>query len=227
MYIVARNLDDVTGGVAGLSEIPYLSIGSCVLERTGRSSTFAGSSSSYLPFSSDNVGRTRIGRAYHAIRSNEIAAQAAGIDVQQNMRNVFCFSALLASVAGSLLAHFITFVSPETFVRTLPHLLDHRHHRRCQRLGAAYWRPSCSLVSRRHLVAFRTSARGLYAVSCSSSPSLSSPTGSLRSSSRAARRPGVWRRLHEKRNTAGCCEPKSVLPKEQGGHRSSRWTVSP
>ena len=61
------------------------------------------------------MGRTRLGRAYHAIRTNEIAAQASGIDVQRNMRNIFCFAALLASIAGSLLAHFITFISPESF----------------------------------------------------------------------------------------------------------------
>ncbi len=31
------------------------------------------------------------------------------------MRNIFCFAALVASISGSLLAHFITFISPESF----------------------------------------------------------------------------------------------------------------
>ena len=50
-----------------------------------------------------------------AIQSNEIAARSSGIDTEHNMRDIFCYSALLASLSGSLLAHFITFISPESF----------------------------------------------------------------------------------------------------------------
>ena len=116
IHIVAKNLDDITGGVAGLPDIPYLHIGSYVLGKDWQIFYLCGAFLIFFAFLSDNVGRTRLGRAYHAIRSNETAAQASGIDVQRNMRNIFCFSALVASVAGSLLAHFITFISPESFL---------------------------------------------------------------------------------------------------------------
>ena len=114
-WIVSKNLDDLTGGVAGLPDIPYLSIGSYVLNKDWQIFYLCGIFLVISAIISDNVGRTRLGRAYRAIQTNETAAQAAGIDVQRNMRDVFCFAALLASIAGSLLAHFITFISPETF----------------------------------------------------------------------------------------------------------------
>jgi branched-chain amino acid transport system permease protein len=115
IHIVAKNLDDITGGVAGMPDIPYLSIGSYVLGKDWQIFYLCGAFLIFFAYLSDNVGRTRLGRAYHAIRSNETAAQASGIDVQRNMRNIFCFAALVASISGSLLAHFITFISPESF----------------------------------------------------------------------------------------------------------------
>lgn len=114
-WIVAKNLDDITGGVAGLPDIPYLHIGSYVLGKDWQIFYIAGIFLIVSAYIADNVGRTRLGRAYKAINTNEIAAKAAGIDVQKNMRDCFCFAALLASIAGSLLAHFITFISPESF----------------------------------------------------------------------------------------------------------------
>jgi branched-chain amino acid transport system permease protein len=115
MFRIARNLDDITGGVVGLPDIPYLSIGGFILNKDWHIFYLSGLFLILSAFIADNVGRTRLGRAYQAINSNEIAAQAAGIDVERNMRNIFCFAALLASLAGSLLAHFITFISPELF----------------------------------------------------------------------------------------------------------------
>ena len=115
LFIVARNLDDITGGVAGLPDIPYLSIGGFTMNKDWQMFYLVGLFLILFAFITDNVGRTRLGRAYQAIHSNEIAAQAAGINVERNMRDIFCFAALLASLAGSLLAHFITFISPELF----------------------------------------------------------------------------------------------------------------
>jgi branched-chain amino acid transport system permease protein len=115
MWHLSKNLNNLTGGVAGMPDIPYLSIGSYMLNKDWQIFYVCGVFLIFFSFIADNVGRTRLGRAYKAIFANETAAQAAGIDVQRNMRNVFCFAALLASISGSLLAHFITFISPESF----------------------------------------------------------------------------------------------------------------
>jgi branched-chain amino acid transport system permease protein len=119
IYIMSKSLDDLTGGVAGLPDIPYLSIGPVVLNQDWQIFILAGIFLIIFAFIIDNVGRTRLGRAYHAIQSNETAAMASGIDVRKNMLHVFCFSAFLASIAGSILAHFITFISPESFTQDI------------------------------------------------------------------------------------------------------------
>jgi branched-chain amino acid transport system permease protein len=113
--LILQDWHEVTGGVSGLSGIPYLSIGPILFKQDWVIFYLCGFFLICFAFIADNVGRTRLGRAYQAIRTNEVAAVAAGINAEKNLRNVFCFSAFVASLAGSILAHFITFVSPDTF----------------------------------------------------------------------------------------------------------------
>ncbi len=113
-YLV-QDWHEVTGGMSGIKRIPYLDVGPFVFSKDWQILYLAGFFLVLFAFFAENIGRTRLGRAYHAIRTNETAAMAAGVDVQKNMRNVFCFSALISSFAGSLLAHFVTFISPDWF----------------------------------------------------------------------------------------------------------------
>lgn len=55
------------------------------------------------------------GRACTAVRDDELAAQAMGIPVFRTKVIAFSFSAAFCGAAGSLYAHFIHLVSPETF----------------------------------------------------------------------------------------------------------------
>jgi branched-chain amino acid transport system permease protein len=50
-----------------------------------------------------------------ALSHNEIAARCSGIDTEKYKINIFVLSAVLASLAGSLYAHYITFISPGSF----------------------------------------------------------------------------------------------------------------
>ena len=52
------------------------------------------------------------GRALQAIHGSEIAARVAGIDVVRAKVKIFVVSAVIASVMGSLSAHYIGFVTP-------------------------------------------------------------------------------------------------------------------
>jgi hypothetical protein len=58
---------------------------------------------------------SRFGRALRAIAGSEAAANALGIDVARYKLAAFVVAAVYASVAGSLFAHFIGFISPEVF----------------------------------------------------------------------------------------------------------------
>ena len=55
------------------------------------------------------------GRALRAIRDHEITAQVMGINTPAYKVVIFTLAAALAGLAGSLYAHYITFINPETF----------------------------------------------------------------------------------------------------------------
>ena len=62
-----------------------------------------------------NSLRAREGRALMALRDNELAASAAGIDVRILRLKVFAFSSAIAAVAGTLFSYYMTNVNAEFF----------------------------------------------------------------------------------------------------------------
>lgn len=63
--------------------------------------------------------RSRVGRALHAVRDNEIAAEVLGVNLAHYKTLAFAWSALLAGVAGCVYTWVIAFVSPDSFAVTL------------------------------------------------------------------------------------------------------------
>ena len=62
-----------------------------------------------------NLARTRAGRAFIAIRDNDLAAEVMGINLFRYKLIAFFIGCFLAGIAGSLLAHWIGFMSVEHF----------------------------------------------------------------------------------------------------------------
>ena len=62
-----------------------------------------------------NILRSPTGRAMIAIRDSEVAAQAMGISMAKYKTMAFAISAFFTGVAGSLYAHKLTFINPESF----------------------------------------------------------------------------------------------------------------
>ncbi|MFD3746966.1 branched-chain amino acid ABC transporter permease [Nocardia sp. NPDC058633] len=62
---------------------------------------------------------SRVGRALHAMRDNEIAAEVLGVNLAHYKTLAFAWSALLAGVAGCVYTWVIAFVSPDSFALTL------------------------------------------------------------------------------------------------------------
>ncbi len=62
-----------------------------------------------------NIARSREGRALRALRSHEAAAASCGVDVSWAKTRVFAGSAFFGSVAGSIYAHQLLYVSPAPF----------------------------------------------------------------------------------------------------------------
>ncbi len=55
------------------------------------------------------------GRALRAIRDHETTAQVMGINTSAYKIVIFTLAAAMAGLAGSLYAHYITFINPESF----------------------------------------------------------------------------------------------------------------
>lgn len=58
---------------------------------------------------------SRFGRALVAIRENELAAEATGVYTTRYKVQTFVLSTFYAGVAGSFYAHFVKFISPDSF----------------------------------------------------------------------------------------------------------------
>ncbi|MDP0919321.1 branched-chain amino acid ABC transporter permease, partial [Klebsiella pneumoniae] len=66
-------------------------------------------------FACIRLERSRIGRAWVAIREDEDAAQAMGINTVRLKLLAFAIGAAFGGVSGALFASFQGFVSPESF----------------------------------------------------------------------------------------------------------------
>ncbi|VTU24440.1 leucine/isoleucine/valine transporter permease subunit [Variovorax sp. PBS-H4] len=63
-------------------------------------------------WTASNLVDSPAGRALQAIRGSEVAARTAGIDAGRFKTRVFVLSAVMASVMGSLMAHYVGFLTP-------------------------------------------------------------------------------------------------------------------
>lgn len=59
-----------------------------------------------------NLMDSPVGRALRALHGSEVAAQVAGVDTARYKVMIFVVSAIFASTAGSLSAHYIGFITP-------------------------------------------------------------------------------------------------------------------
>jgi branched-chain amino acid transport system permease protein len=103
------------GGPDGMAGIPYMSIGGFVFDTSFKRYFLVWFFCLGILFLSQNVVRSRTGRALRAIHGSEAAAESIGINVDQFKVKIFVLSAVYASLAGSLFAHQVTHVSPSSF----------------------------------------------------------------------------------------------------------------
>ena len=66
-----------------------------------------------------NILRSPTGRAMIAIRDSEVAAEAMGIDLAKFKTTAFAISAFFTGIAGSLYAHKLFFINPESYTLIL------------------------------------------------------------------------------------------------------------
>ena len=106
---------DLTGGFDGIHSIPRLSIGSFEIWPIERYYYLVWLVAILAIALAINIVHSRVGRAFRAIHGSELAAETMGIDTARFKVSAFVISAMYASLAGSLYAHFQAAVSPTPF----------------------------------------------------------------------------------------------------------------
>ncbi len=107
--------DEVTGGPSGFPGIPNLSIGTWAFDTDQRMYFLIWSVAFASILLALNLVQSRAGRGLRALHGSEIAADSVGVPTKTYKVKTFVLSAIYASLAGSLYAHYLTFISPKTF----------------------------------------------------------------------------------------------------------------
>ena len=111
---VVTHWDAVTGGVNGTSVEPAR-IGSFVFDSDLRLYYIVLAAAAFHLWFAKNLFRTRMGKAFIAVRDHDISAEVMGVNVFKYKLYAFAISSFFVGVAGSLLAYQARIISPENF----------------------------------------------------------------------------------------------------------------
>lgn len=115
MYIVFNETIEFTGGPSGLSGIPSLQLAGVVFDSDVKNYYLIWGITLAVILFSLNLANSRVGRALRAVHDSEVAAQVLGVNARLLKVQIFALSAVISSLAGSLYAHTMTFISPASF----------------------------------------------------------------------------------------------------------------
>ncbi len=113
-HFLFANWSSLTGGTAGLS-LPPASVFGVALDTSFRIYWLVVPITVLMVAGAANLFRTRIGRAFIAIRDRDISAEVLGIPLLRYKLLSFALSSFYAGVAGGLWAYFFRVVTPESF----------------------------------------------------------------------------------------------------------------
>ena len=115
IYQCIKNMEWLTGGTKGITKIPAIEIFSISFKSYNRFYYLMLIGLVLIVVLTYNLLHSRSGRAMLAIRANDIAAEAMGVNVVTYKMVAFMVSAFVAGIAGAFYAHEMRYISPETF----------------------------------------------------------------------------------------------------------------
>lgn len=115
VYLLSVQMEPITNGYVGIAGIPPLAIAGWQLGSVRAYFYVVWGLLAISLLSIHRIERSRLGRALVAINQNETAARSIGVDAIYFKCLAFAISAAYVSISGSILAHFLSFVSPELF----------------------------------------------------------------------------------------------------------------
>jgi branched-chain amino acid transport system permease protein len=118
LFSLLNNWMDLTRGPLGISGIPRPNIFGLTVTSPLDFVVLTAFFAVLAYFIVARISSSPFGRVLHAIREDETFAESLGKNVLHFKVVAFAVSAALAAVAGSLYAHFITFIDPTSFTVT-------------------------------------------------------------------------------------------------------------
>ena len=114
LHFIFVNWQGVTNGNSGLTLTPASFFGTPLTEYQQLYFVFV-PITALMVLGAANLFRTRVGRAFIAIRDRDISAEVLGISLLRYKLTSFAISSFYAGVAGGMWAYFFRVVTPESF----------------------------------------------------------------------------------------------------------------
>ncbi|OPL14277.1 MAG: hypothetical protein AVO39_09390 [delta proteobacterium MLS_D] len=114
IYMIKTPFPEVTGGAIALS-VPELRVGSFVFNSEIHFYYLIVAIMALMTFLSKSLTRSYFGRALVAVRDNDIAAEAMGINIFKYKLMAFFIGCFFAGIAGSVWAVYVRVISPDDF----------------------------------------------------------------------------------------------------------------
>jgi len=115
VYAVLLNWTNLTRGPLGLPGIPKPSLFGFVLKSNLNYLIFTFVIAAITYFIIKKISSSPFGKVLEAIRDDELAAKSLGKNTLKMKSYALAISAFFAGIAGSLYAHYITFIDPSSF----------------------------------------------------------------------------------------------------------------
>ena len=115
VYSVSKNWVELTRGPMGLPGIPKFSLFGFELQPVWTYLILVIVFVALTGFAINRIVHSPFGRILRSIRDDEIASLSIGTNVNKYKLIVFIIGASFAGIAGSLYAHYITFIDPSSF----------------------------------------------------------------------------------------------------------------
>ncbi|MEO8137567.1 MAG: ABC transporter permease, partial [Betaproteobacteria bacterium] len=115
VFVLMISWKGITNGAYGIYGVPMPDIGPLKIDTDEKFFILASLMLTLIYFIALRLVRSRFGRALVAVRENELAATASGINPLRQKAAAFIYGSASAGVAGSLYAHYASYINPEFF----------------------------------------------------------------------------------------------------------------
>jgi len=115
IYSIFLNWTGLTRGPLGIPGIPKPEFGPLTISTNGDYLIFVIVTATIVGLFLWRLTKSRYGRLLEAVRDDELAAQVLGKNTFKVQAQSMMISSFLAGIAGSLFAHYITYIDPSSF----------------------------------------------------------------------------------------------------------------